>query len=143
MSTVIYPLEESNGRYRPFIPIVIVNPLTGHKINTKALIDTGADACAFPELIATNTKHNLKGVGVINSVNSGIGGVGVSTWKHTFLIGLLNPQFTGVLKWTDKIVVELSNEFEIKKTDQVDLLNKSALFLKKKMFLNLMSLLKK
>lgn len=106
MTTVTYPLEENNGKFRPFIPIVIINPLTGHKFNTKGLIDTGADSCAFPQHIAKFTNHNLKGVGVTSSVNSGIGGVDVSTWKHTFLIGLLNPQFTSVLKWSEKILVD-------------------------------------
>ena len=106
MNTVTYKLQENNGKLRPFIPIVVINPETGTKVNVMALVDTGADACAFPEHVASGTKHILKGVNVVNSVSSGIGGVDVSTWKHTFVIGLLDPTFQKVIKWTDRILID-------------------------------------
>ena len=33
---------------RPYLPIIIINPDTEKQINVYALIDTGADECAFP-----------------------------------------------------------------------------------------------
>ena len=106
MNTVTYKLQENNGKLRPFIPIVVMNPETATTFKTMALVDTGADACAFPEHVATLTRHILKGVNVVNSVSSGIGGVDVATWKHTFVIGLLDPSMKNVIKWTDRILID-------------------------------------
>lgn len=106
MTTVTYNLQQNNGSLRPFVPIVLINPMTGQQLKTQALVDSGADSCAFPEFTASATGHNLKGVDVINSVNTGIGGVDVPTWKHTFVIGLLDPTGAKVLKFTDRILVD-------------------------------------
>lgn len=107
MSSATYPLKIVGRSLRTVVPVMIINP-DGHKVlKTYALVDTGADACAFPENIATNTGHNLKGVGVISNVSSGIGGVSVPTWKHTFTIGLLDPTAKKVLKWSaPKVLVD-------------------------------------
>lgn len=110
MTSVTYSLEtHNNGAMRPFVPIVLVNPNTGQQLKTKALVDTGADACSFPEFIATATGHNLKGVNVTSSVSSGIGGTEIKTWKHSFIIGILDPSNTKVLKWSK---LELIDCFE-------------------------------
>lgn len=106
MSTVTYPITIVGKCYRTVIPIIIINPHTKQALKTAALLDTGADACAFPENIAKNTGHNLKGAGVINNVTTGIGGVGVNTWKHTFSIGILDAKAQNVLNITRPMLVD-------------------------------------
>jgi len=45
---------------RPYLPVTIVNPDTEKKIKVYALIDTGADECAFPGSFAPILGHNLQ-----------------------------------------------------------------------------------
>jgi predicted aspartyl protease len=44
---------------RPYLPIAILNPNSGIQINVYALIDTGADECAFPASFAPLLGHDL------------------------------------------------------------------------------------
>jgi predicted aspartyl protease len=44
---------------RPYLPIAVTNPSKGKRINVFALIDTGADECAFPASFAPVLGHNL------------------------------------------------------------------------------------
>lgn len=44
---------------RPYLPVTIINPENKKKLNVFALIDTGADECAFPASYALPLKHNL------------------------------------------------------------------------------------
>lgn len=44
---------------RPYLPVTIVNPDTGMEMKVYALIDTGADECAFPASFAPILGHNL------------------------------------------------------------------------------------
>ncbi len=37
---------------RPYLPITILNPATKKRIKVFALVDTGADECAFPAAFA-------------------------------------------------------------------------------------------
>mgnify|MGYP001585305420 FL=1 len=45
---------------RPYLPITITNPTTGKQLKVFALIDTGADECAFPASFAPLLGHNLQ-----------------------------------------------------------------------------------
>ncbi|MDI6756741.1 MAG: hypothetical protein QME32_01820 [Endomicrobiia bacterium] len=63
---------------RPYLPITIINPHTSKKLSVYALIDTGADECAFPATFAGILGHNLqagyeKKVGTGNGVTTAYG----------------------------------------------------------------------
>lgn len=45
---------------RPYLPITIINPDTDKRLKVFALIDTGADECAFPAAFAPLIRHNLQ-----------------------------------------------------------------------------------
>lgn len=45
---------------RPYLPITIINPETHKHVKVFALIDTGADECAFPASFAPLLGHNLQ-----------------------------------------------------------------------------------
>lgn len=45
---------------RPYLPVTIINPDTNKQISVYALIDTGADECAFPASFAPIPGHNLQ-----------------------------------------------------------------------------------
>jgi clan AA aspartic protease len=45
---------------RPFLPVTIINPDTNKTLKVFALIDTGADECAFPASFAPLLGHNLQ-----------------------------------------------------------------------------------
>ena len=45
---------------RPYLPVTIINPTTGKQLKVFALIDTGADECAFPASFAPLLGHNLQ-----------------------------------------------------------------------------------
>ena len=45
---------------RPYLPIRIINPDTGKELRVYALVDTGADECAFPASFAPVLGHNLQ-----------------------------------------------------------------------------------
>jgi predicted aspartyl protease len=61
MSRLDYPfLKFKLGDYpRPFLPITILNPHSGMHVDSYALVDTGADECAFPASFAEILGHNL------------------------------------------------------------------------------------
>jgi predicted aspartyl protease len=45
---------------RPYLPVTIVNPITKKRLSVFALIDTGADECAFPASFAPLLGHDLQ-----------------------------------------------------------------------------------
>lgn len=45
---------------RPYLPITIINPDAKKKLRVFALIDTGADECAFPASFVPLLGHNLQ-----------------------------------------------------------------------------------
>ena len=98
----IYPFTEIvNETVRPLIPLIIENPFTKQQKGIMALLDTGADTCLFPAWIPNNTGHNLKHPDVQTSINTGIEGNQMSTWKHTFKIYLLEYRKTNIV-WETK-----------------------------------------
>jgi len=44
---------------RPYLPVTIVNPDSNRQVKVYALIDTGADECAFPASFALLLGHQL------------------------------------------------------------------------------------
>ena len=57
---------------RPYLPVAIVNPATNKRVRVFALIDTGADECAFPASFAPLLGHNLQ-EGQQKNINTGNG----------------------------------------------------------------------
>lgn len=57
---------------RPYLPITILNPEANNRIKAYALIDTGADECAFPASFAPLLRHNLQ-AGQLKRVSTGNG----------------------------------------------------------------------
>lgn len=57
---------------RPYLPVTIVNPKSSKQIKTLALIDTGADECAFPASFASVLGHDLT-AGQIKKISTGNG----------------------------------------------------------------------
>lgn len=60
---------------RPYLPVTIVNPDAGKTIKVLALIDTGADECAFPASFAPFLGHDLqagkpKNIGTGNGITT-------------------------------------------------------------------------
>ena len=57
---------------RPYLPVTIINPDTEMKITAYALIDTGADECAFPASFTPILGHNLQ-TGQLKRISTGNG----------------------------------------------------------------------
>jgi predicted aspartyl protease len=57
---------------RPYLPVTIINPDTGKELRVYALIDTGADECAFPASFAPVLGHNLQ-AGRLRRISTGNG----------------------------------------------------------------------
>lgn len=66
--TVMRPGDMS----RPYLPVTIVNPATNKRLSVFALIDTGADECAFPASFAPLLGHDLQ-AGQQKKVSTGNG----------------------------------------------------------------------
>src|SRR3972149_5892931 len=65
---------------RPYLPITIINPINGRQMKALAIIDTGADECAFPASFATILGHDLQ-AGQLKKVSTG-NGITIS-YSHT------------------------------------------------------------
>ena len=57
---------------QPYLPVTVLNPDTDKQINLYALIDTGADECAFPASFAPLLGHNLQ-AGHLKKISTGNG----------------------------------------------------------------------
>lgn len=57
---------------RPYLPITVTNPSARKHIRVFALIDTGADECAFPASFASPLGHNLQ-AGLQRKISTGNG----------------------------------------------------------------------
>lgn len=72
---------------RPYLPITIINPENKKELNVFALIDTGADECAFPASFADVLGHNLQ-AGFQKNVSTGNGMT--AAYSHTVCIKAFN-----------------------------------------------------
>jgi hypothetical protein len=95
-------LPISSGAIRAVLPIVVFNPFTYLEESVYCIVDTGADACIINGELATRLGHNLKGDGVESDLKIGLSEKEVATYKHTFILKLLDP--------TGQFVVWESNE---------------------------------
>jgi len=57
---------------RPYLPVTIANRGTNREIKVYALIDTGADECAFPASFSPLLGHNLQ-AGQLKRISTGNG----------------------------------------------------------------------
>ncbi|MFH1480374.1 MAG: hypothetical protein ABIG67_03830 [Pseudomonadota bacterium] len=57
---------------RPYLPVTIINPDTKKELRGYALIDTGADECAFPASFTPVLGHNLQ-EGRLRRISTGNG----------------------------------------------------------------------
>lgn len=73
--------------YRPWLPVIIINPDSGRKIKILGLIDTGADECALPARYAPILGHNLE-KGFVKEINTGNGRT--IAYSHTVRIEIQN-----------------------------------------------------
>jgi hypothetical protein len=97
MAKSTYPFvsfaDEFGATVRPpstYIPVRIANPHSEKSIIVYALIDTGADQCAFPESLAIELGHDFQGDGVLSESTMGVSGA-TNVFLHTFDIDILTP----------------------------------------------------
>ncbi len=76
-----------DNRERPWLPVKIINPLTGRYISTYGLVDTGADECSLPADFAKQLGHDL-GKGTRKEVDTAGGKTEV--YSLTTTIEILN-----------------------------------------------------
>ncbi len=88
---------------RPYLPVTIINPETKKELNVYALIDTGADECAFPASFALPLKHNLQ-AGCQKKISTG-NGITIA-YSHTVCIKVLD--FV-----TDKVLIDFMPNLNI------------------------------
>ena len=69
-----YPFTIIRSGYiaRPYLPVTIINPDSNSQIKVYALIDTGADECAFPASFAPLLGHHLQS-GKAKKISTGNG----------------------------------------------------------------------
>ena len=94
-----------NNVIRPLVNVRIINPVTNQSIQTKCLVDTGADKCVFPENFATILGHDLKNNGCVIENSKGVGGIDVPTWLHTYKIELFTEDFKTRIWKSDSIQI--------------------------------------
>lgn len=79
---------------RPYLPVTIINPENDKQISVFALIDTGADECAFPASFALVLNHNLQ-AGYQKTINTGNGTT--IAYSHTVYIKIFDFTTKNVL----------------------------------------------
>ena len=107
-------VELKNGEVRkePRLPIILRNPHNGKTISGLAIVDTGADCCAFSRHACDALGHHLDSPFAKKAVSYGIGEVPVQTWLHTFEISLLG--WHGHPVWyTEAIEVECFESVDV------------------------------
>jgi len=88
--TVIRPSNVA----RPYLPLTIINPENKKQLNVFAMLDTGADECAFPATFAAPLGHNLQS-GYQKNVSTG-NGITIA-YGHTVNIKAFNFTVENVL----------------------------------------------
>ena len=102
-----FSLPWQNNTTRVYLPVRLTNPATGQVTNIEmALVDTGADSCAIPGSLASSLGHTLKHKDVLSKQTSGIGGIQVETYGHTFKLELLSADAGKVVWCCDHAMIE-------------------------------------
>lgn len=104
---VRFQLADGRVEHRAYtrLPLKVLNPVTGLSTRVWSLVDTGADACLFPALLASRLGHTLKGPGVKTTLTGGIEQTPVTAYKHTFEVTLLSPDMENPV-WTATLEVD-------------------------------------
>jgi hypothetical protein len=97
-----YFTAQDNGIVKPKIPVKIINPITGDSLRVNALLDSGADSCTIPAMVAKTLGFSLDAESEAKSGTIGISGEKLRTWKHLARIRLLDA------KWADT-----KNEYDV------------------------------
>jgi Retroviral aspartyl protease. len=84
----------AGGVARPILPVIISNPTTCQELRTFALIDTGADDCAFPASYALLTGHNLLAG---NQKEIGTGNGKTNAYAHTVSLEINGYKIDNIL----------------------------------------------
>lgn len=85
-----------NGIFRPILPVRIINPHTLKGYRTFGIIDTGADDCAVPAVVAPLLGHNLQAAKQ-KIISTGNGET--IAYAHTTRFEIFHPS-TGELLYT-------------------------------------------
>ncbi len=104
MKKYVYQIIEENGKRKPKIPIRITNPLNGESLRVLALIDTGADVCTMPIMIARTLGINLNKDTKLEKGTRGISDEQMETHVGVLSIHLLDPSKKEVLRSLKSIV---------------------------------------
>jgi len=91
-------VDEAGNNVRPpstYLPLRVTNPHSGRSAMVYALIDTGADQCAFPESLAVALGHDFHGEGVHSEHTIGVSGT-TDVFLHTFDIEILTADRSAV-----------------------------------------------
>ena len=98
MAKISYPFVsfKRGDIARPYLPITLSNPATGIEMEAYALVDTGADECAFPARFAAILGHDFT-AGERKQIQTGNGLT--LAYSHTSIITL--DEFA-----TDQIAVD-------------------------------------
>ena len=100
-------VDEGGNAVRPpstYLPVRITNPHASLSAVVYALIDTGADQCAFPESLAVELGHDFRGDGVLAESTLGVSG-DTQVFMHTFDVAILVPDRSAVFASFQNILV--------------------------------------
>jgi hypothetical protein len=104
MASVIYGWSYD----RPFIPIVVTNPVSNTQLMVSALIDTGADNCLFPGSLALALGFDLKN-GQPFATN-GIGNIQNHCWLHDCQVSILSADKKSIVKKLPVVPIAFSDD---------------------------------
>lgn len=90
-------------RIAPALPLIISSSHTPKRLLMPALVDTGADNCLFPSMIARLLKHKLRsGEPQSFGTASGKG----KAWRHTAEISILTADYNKTLCTISKVPID-------------------------------------
>ena len=99
--TLIYSFHIVEGKYpegAPFLPLQIINPNNGLRMNEWGLIDTGAKTTYIPRSVADNLGHKLeKG----QRAQGPTAGGQAQVYLHTFEINIIGMDDQGNVDYGD------------------------------------------
>lgn len=105
--------QQDNGIVKPKIPVRIINPETGDSLVVNALLDSGADSCLLPAMIAMTLGLKLDSDSEAKGHTIGISGEKLKTWKHLVRMELLDNSWQSTEKILDVIVSVLEPKVTI------------------------------